>query len=706
MAFRALVLSLLGALVPFMALAEPQQSFDAMQNAWTEKQYENVITHANVVLLADGITDSGKRITHAFRGRAYGKLKNWSACINDLNTLAPFKNNMNFYHFSLMDLGACQKKAKQYDEAITTFTKVINEAGKSSGFATDASMQLANMWEQKKEYAKAESALDLALQNDPKWAKAYRNRCFYRNQQKKWAAAERDCSQSIALEPNNNLALEWRMQARKAQKNWTGALADMDQYVALGTGNVAWAQTERGILFSKQEKWDEAIAAVSAAIANNPDRKWGWSNRSLYYRTTGKYDLALSDANRALGIDPKYYFAHKSKVLCLLKMQKWTQMRDASSAWVRAFPDRDLGYFYRGFAKEKLNDIAGARADFETVIRIDPKDEDALGNLGITYFNEEKYKTAYEFLIKAVEYNPNNQINLSILGRTLNGLQRYSEAIPYLEQAIERGAINTWTKNALKLAKKKLPAENFDKAQDLLKNGDAAGALLKFKSLLKEHIAKPGGTTDKDYLVLNEAIGVSQHRLKQYCAAAQNIAKAQNRKQISTYVNLITPAFECAGLKKTNKDITGEMKWAMAAIEAGINAQNAGKKDGLIGQMIGVVNNSYAKCQDEKWATDTAKLTASLDLWNTGTSIERAVIFHCFSGDLGKHAKDAVAKKDKSIFANYRGAIKAHKKKAKLSPAQKTAWKEVFGQALLVTKKEYKDKKPLTNANWKKWQNL
>lgn len=96
-------------------------------------------------------------------------------------------------------------------------------------------------------------------------------------------------------------------------------------------GRAAWIQARRGDI-------PGAIARMRSIVAEDPDYYWGWFNLAEWFSTAGT---------------PADYL-------------------EAAEAMVRLSPDGPLGFGYRGEARLKLHDTAGAKRDFERAIELAP----------------------------------------------------------------------------------------------------------------------------------------------------------------------------------------------------------------------------------------------------------------------------------------------------------------------------------------------
>lgn len=95
-------------------------------------------------------------------------------------------------------------------------------------------------------------------------------------------------------------------------------------------GRAAWVAAQRGNV-------GEAIRQMEALLAEDPDYYWGWANLADWTRTAGTSEQYLRAGNEM----------------------------------VRLAPGNAMAYGYRGEARSRLQDQAGARADFQKAFELD-----------------------------------------------------------------------------------------------------------------------------------------------------------------------------------------------------------------------------------------------------------------------------------------------------------------------------------------------
>ena len=165
-------------------------------------------------------------------------------------------------------------------------------------------------------------------------------------------------------------------------------------------GNQTYARTK--VWQNSETLWTDAINKNS----NTCDI--GYYNRGVYYQDIEKnYEKALADYNKAIEINPNYYFAYSNRVSVYMNQKKYNlalidlhKVIDFDSSFAKAYNNRGLIYFYQ-------NKYAFAMADFNKVIKLDSNYASAYISRGLIYLNQNKYAFALADFNKVIELDSN-----------------------------------------------------------------------------------------------------------------------------------------------------------------------------------------------------------------------------------------------------------------------------------------------------------
>jgi cytochrome c-type biogenesis protein CcmH/NrfG len=90
--------------------------------------------------------------------------------------------------------------------------------------------------------------------------------------------------------------------------------------------------------------------------------------------------------------------------------------------------------FLARIAREE-GDLATARAQLDTALRLDPKNAAALREMGLVLFASRQYDLARRFFVRAVQANPQDRASQGFLGCTMMRLNRVTEGTSWIGKA-------------------------------------------------------------------------------------------------------------------------------------------------------------------------------------------------------------------------------------------------------------------------------
>lgn len=229
----------------------------------------------------------------------------------------------------------------------------------------------------------------------------------------------------------------------------------------------------------RENKVDDALAALDAAIQDDPDNGPAHFWRGRLRAGKGEFDKALPDLNAAIRLQPSAdAFAHRGYVF-----QKQRQLDDALSDFnqsLRLDSNNYLALFLRGLLLGDLGDykaaigdldaaitqqpenrealqargqvhvmraqkedamrkdeLEDALKDFEHSIQLDPKDPNGHTGRGGVNFLKGDFKEAVEDYTQAVELMPNDPQPLAQRGYAYAGMQDFDKAMADFNAALK-----------------------------------------------------------------------------------------------------------------------------------------------------------------------------------------------------------------------------------------------------------------------------
>ncbi|PYO11346.1 MAG: hypothetical protein DMD30_00670, partial [Gemmatimonadetes bacterium] len=90
--------------------------------------------------------------------------------------------------------------------------------------------------------------------------------------------------------------------------------------------------------------------------------------------------------------------------------------------------------FLARLAREE-GDLATARAQLDTALRLEPKNATALREMGLVLFSSKQYDLARRFFVRAVQANPQDRASQGFLGCALMRLGRVQEGTKFISNA-------------------------------------------------------------------------------------------------------------------------------------------------------------------------------------------------------------------------------------------------------------------------------
>lgn len=238
--------------------------------------------------------------------------------------------------------------------------------------------------------------------------------------------------------------------ANIALRDWGTSLeegikdGDLIQYLTrlitdahLNDVSLAFAFAERGTDLQRADRYDEALADFSRAVALEPTRSYYLDRRGTIYRLMGRYEEALADFNRTIEMNPSSFYGLTGRALTYTSMGSYEEaLADLNRAIELGASGSSL-FTNRGITYQAMKRYEEALADFTRAIELDPQDDWAFTMRGITYKAMERYEEALADFTRAIELDPQDAWGFSNRGLTYRAMERYEESLTDFTRAIE-----------------------------------------------------------------------------------------------------------------------------------------------------------------------------------------------------------------------------------------------------------------------------
>jgi serine/threonine protein kinase/tetratricopeptide (TPR) repeat protein len=265
-----------------------------------------------------------------------------------------------------VNLGAIDAASGRYDQALHEYQSALAARPKDA----EALDGIADVYEQTKLFAEAESSFKQAISLRPTYWVSYQHLALFYNRRERYTEAIALLNHVIELTPDNataysNLgAVYWGMEDAKSRE---AAQVAFSKSIALSPSYAAYSNL--GYLYLGNKQYNEAAEAFQRALALN-DKDWRvWANLFIadqWLNDPGKIQVsreaAIQRIEQALSVAPQDSRAHAM-----------------------------LGTLYGEGDRDK------AISHIQTALRLEPKDADILADAAVTYDQLGERKRAIEY---------------------------------------------------------------------------------------------------------------------------------------------------------------------------------------------------------------------------------------------------------------------------------------------------------------------
>lgn len=221
------------------------------------------------------------------------------------------------------------------------------------------------------------------IELEPKNLDAYFYRGLAKNDLGDYSGAIVDYSKIIVLQPDADTYYN-RGNSRYSLKDYVGAQEDYQNAFKLDP-NFIDALYSLGCVKYDLGDYEGAIKDFTSVIKVVPSQAKTYFLRAAAYSALEKYPLALNDYSLAILADPSSDSYYKRGVF-YLGINYYEKANLDLSIALKLNENNSYAYFYRGTSNLFLGKYMDAVTDFDTALRFDSLDFDALIGLALTYY--------------------------------------------------------------------------------------------------------------------------------------------------------------------------------------------------------------------------------------------------------------------------------------------------------------------------------
>ncbi|KAM6435962.1 RNA polymerase II-associated protein 3 isoform 2-T4 [Liasis olivaceus] len=332
------------------------------------------------------------------RNEAYKKRKSKVKTVSKKTTEENKKNKIKSYDYEAWGKLDVDKILEELDKEDTTHDSVSDS--EEDGIRIDTEKALAekekgNTYFKQGNYDAAVACYTKGMNADPYNPALPTNRASAFFRLKKFSVAESDCNLALALNKNYTKAYSRRGAARFVLQNFKGAKEDYEKVLELDPNNFEAKNELRKIeqaLLSKEncqpEETDtfrklEIAEEELKQLEEEQLKQKAVAEKDLGngYFKEGKYEIAIECYTRGIAADGANALLPANRAMAYLKIQKYEEAEEDCTQAVLLDSSYSKAYARRGTARAALGKLKEAMQDFETVLKLEPGNKQAINEV-------------------------------------------------------------------------------------------------------------------------------------------------------------------------------------------------------------------------------------------------------------------------------------------------------------------------------------
>jgi tetratricopeptide (TPR) repeat protein len=298
-----------------------------------------------------------------------------------------------------------------------------------------AHLALANVYGKLDRLPEAERALRDALEHEPGNLQIYGALARLRRQQGDREGEIAIYEEMLALHPDDQATLTALSDAQMAEDDLEGAIATLEQIERLYPDDLR-SITRLGFLFYEARRFGAAIERFERALIEYPSEYEIAFFLGVARRRAGLEEEAM-DAFRSIPPEHKHFAEARTQIAAIYERRgEYQRAREEVDRAIQVEPTRPL-QLYSASLRSKAGDLEGAIAFLEGLVAEEPENDELIYNLGVVYGEADQTDRAIEYMLRALELNPENASALNYIGYTwAERGEKLDEAEEMIQRAI------------------------------------------------------------------------------------------------------------------------------------------------------------------------------------------------------------------------------------------------------------------------------
>lgn len=247
--------------------------------------------------------------------------------------------------------------------------------------------------------------------------------------------------QATAIDPKNTQAWTQQGYTLAQLKRPAEALKSYSKAIEI-SGTNARALVGQCRVLNQLKQYEVALAACQKSLQG--DNNWweagpaeAWSQQTHALIGLGKYEDAVSSANRALGIQPNSGEAWNNRAVALFYLKKYPEALESTAQAVQFNRIDGQAWSNRAKFARAAGDLRLARIAYEQATRVEPNNATIWADRSLLLWSIGLVEESLASAQKAVEVDPGLVLGWQNQAVALASLKRYDEALTSYGQALK-----------------------------------------------------------------------------------------------------------------------------------------------------------------------------------------------------------------------------------------------------------------------------